>query len=108
MAVSVLSEILQTQIVAITTRSKSKGCVTHCSGFNRRWSDSLEITLNSPKALSVIEEAAQQLGDKALIGAGTVLDAEIGKRSNCCRSKIYHFSYCRCRDNKNDERVRHR
>ena len=36
----------------------------------------LEITLNSPKALHVIEQLADALGDEILIGAGTVLDAE--------------------------------
>ncbi|MRX47010.1 bifunctional 4-hydroxy-2-oxoglutarate aldolase/2-dehydro-3-deoxy-phosphogluconate aldolase [Pedobacter puniceum] len=36
----------------------------------------LEITLNSPKALQVIEQLADSIGNKVLIGAGTVLDPE--------------------------------
>jgi 2-dehydro-3-deoxyphosphogluconate aldolase/(4S)-4-hydroxy-2-oxoglutarate aldolase len=39
----------------------------------------VEITLNSPKALSVIEEAVGKVGDKMLVGAGTVMDAETAR-----------------------------
>jgi 2-dehydro-3-deoxyphosphogluconate aldolase / (4S)-4-hydroxy-2-oxoglutarate aldolase len=35
----------------------------------------LEITLNTRDALSVIKQASVQMGDRLLIGAGTVLDA---------------------------------
>ncbi len=35
----------------------------------------MEITLNSRDALSVIKQASVQMGDRLLIGAGTVLDA---------------------------------
>jgi len=41
-----------------------------------------EITFTVPDALSAIREASRQFGDKALIGAGTVLNAE------GCRSAI--------------------
>src|SRR3954452_8561580 len=36
----------------------------------------LELTLTIPNALEAIREASKQLGPRALIGAGTVLDAE--------------------------------
>ena len=36
----------------------------------------IEFTLTTPGALRTIEEAAKELGGEALIGAGTVLDAE--------------------------------
>jgi 2-dehydro-3-deoxyphosphogluconate aldolase / (4S)-4-hydroxy-2-oxoglutarate aldolase len=36
----------------------------------------MEITLNSRDALSVIKKASVQMGERLLIGAGTVLDAE--------------------------------
>jgi 2-dehydro-3-deoxyphosphogluconate aldolase/(4S)-4-hydroxy-2-oxoglutarate aldolase len=35
----------------------------------------LEITLNSPDALQAIEKTAHTMGDRLLVGAGTVLDA---------------------------------
>jgi 2-dehydro-3-deoxyphosphogluconate aldolase/(4S)-4-hydroxy-2-oxoglutarate aldolase len=40
---------------------------------------SLEVTINSPKALQVIEKVADHSGDKMLVGAGTVLDPETAR-----------------------------
>lgn len=36
---------------------------------------SIEITLNTPKALHMIEQVSDQYGDRMVVGAGTVLDA---------------------------------
>ncbi len=38
-----------------------------------------EVTFTVPDALSVIREAKRQLGDRVLLGAGTVLDAETAR-----------------------------
>jgi 2-dehydro-3-deoxyphosphogluconate aldolase/(4S)-4-hydroxy-2-oxoglutarate aldolase len=38
-----------------------------------------EVTLTVPNALDVIREAKQQLGDRVLLGAGTVLDPETAR-----------------------------
>ena len=38
--------------------------------------DVIEVTMTTPNALQVIEEAAEKYGDEVLIGVGTVLDAE--------------------------------
>ena len=40
----------------------------------------LEITLTVPGAIEIIRELTQRLGDEALIGAGTVLDAETARK----------------------------
>lgn len=40
----------------------------------------LEITLTVPGAVQIIRELSRQLGDDALIGAGTVLDAETAQQ----------------------------
>jgi 2-dehydro-3-deoxyphosphogluconate aldolase/(4S)-4-hydroxy-2-oxoglutarate aldolase len=44
----------------------------------------VEITMTVPGAVRVIEELAEETGDKTLIGAGTVLDAE--KARECVRA----------------------
>ena len=88
MAVSVLSEILQTQIVAIIRGANPKDVLRIAAALIDGGVTTLEITLNSPKALSVIEEAAQQLGDRALVGAGTVLDAETAKEAITAGAKF--------------------
>jgi 2-dehydro-3-deoxyphosphogluconate aldolase/(4S)-4-hydroxy-2-oxoglutarate aldolase len=41
----------------------------------------LEITLNSPDALSAIEEVSGQMGKELLVGAGTVMDARSAKNA---------------------------
>src|SRR5438045_913900 len=42
----------------------------------------IEITMTTPNAIGAIEEARRKLGDRALIGVGTVLD------SDTCRAAI--------------------
>src|SRR4051812_1913044 len=88
MAVSVLSEILQTQIVAIIRGANPKDVLRIAAALIDGGVTALEITLNSSKALSVIEEAAQQLGDRALVGAGTVLDGESAKEAIAAGAKF--------------------
>lgn len=44
--------------------------------------DVLEVTFTVPKAHKVLEQVADALGDKVLLGAGTVLDTET------CRTAI--------------------
>lgn len=39
----------------------------------------MEVTFTVPRALQVLEQVAQRLGDKILLGAGTVLDAETAR-----------------------------
>jgi len=48
----------------------------------------MEITLNSKNALSVLKEAALQLGDQLLIGAGTVLNAVSAKEAISAGAKF--------------------
>ena len=88
MAVSVLSEILRTQIVAIIRGANPKDVLRIAAALIEGGVTTLEITLNSPKALSVIEEAARQIGDRALVGAGTVLDAEAAKEAIAAGAKF--------------------
>lgn len=76
---SVLSQILETKIVAIIRGANPKDVLKIANALYKGGVKVLEITINSPKALRVIEEAADQLGDQVLIGAGTVLDAETAR-----------------------------
>ena len=40
-----------------------------------------EITMTVPRAIEAIESVAKHFGDRVLIGAGTVTDAETAKRA---------------------------
>lgn len=41
--------------------------------------DVMEVTFTVPRALQVLERVADRVGDRALLGAGTVLDAETAR-----------------------------
>lgn len=41
--------------------------------------EAMEVTFTVPKAASVIEQVADRLGEKIVLGAGTVLDAETAR-----------------------------
>ena len=71
-----LSTILENKIIAIIRGSKPKDALSIAKALIDGGIKVLEITMNSPKALSVIEEISSELGDEIVVGAGTVLDSE--------------------------------
>ncbi len=73
---STLTYILEHKIVAIMRGMPAKDAVNLATALYKGGINILEITLNSPNALQVIEELSQQFKDTMLIGAGTVLTAE--------------------------------
>lgn len=70
-----ISQILQSKIVAIIRGANPDDVPAIANALFEGGVKVLEITLNSPKALSVIEELSVKMKDKILVGAGTVLDA---------------------------------
>ena len=76
---SVLSQISRNKIVAIIRGAKPDDVLKIAEALRQGGVKVLEITLNSPNALAVIEKLITQKGDQMLIGAGTVLNAEAAK-----------------------------
>jgi 2-dehydro-3-deoxyphosphogluconate aldolase/(4S)-4-hydroxy-2-oxoglutarate aldolase len=74
-----LSQILENKIVAIIRGANPADVLKIAVALQQGGVKVLEITLNSPNALSVIEELTNQMGKQILIGAGTVLDAKTAK-----------------------------
>lgn len=85
---STLSQILETKIVAIIRGANPKDVLQIANALQKGGIKALEITLNSPKALSVIEEAVDEFGQNMLIGAGTVLDAETARAAISAGAKF--------------------
>ena len=52
-----------------------KGLVEVCRALQAGGIDAAEITMTTPGALGVIEQATAQIGQQCLIGVGSVLDA---------------------------------
>lgn len=71
---TVLSQILESKIVAIIRGANPKDVLRIAEALLAGGVKALEITMNSSNALSVIEEVAGKIGDEVLVGAGTVLD----------------------------------
>lgn len=70
-----LARILKHKIVAIIRGTDPDDFLNIADALLEGGLTVLEITLNSPYALTVIKKASLQLGDRLLIGAGTVLDS---------------------------------
>lgn len=85
---STLSQILETKIVAIIRGANPKDVLQIAKALQKGGVKALEITINSPKALSVIEEVADEIGQDVLVGAGTVLDAETARAAITAGAKF--------------------
>lgn len=70
-----LSHILKYQIVAIIRGAHPKDVLHLAEAIYEGGIKSIEITLNSEDAFSLIETLAHKMRERVLIGAGTVLDA---------------------------------
>ncbi|WP_223594441.1 bifunctional 4-hydroxy-2-oxoglutarate aldolase/2-dehydro-3-deoxy-phosphogluconate aldolase [Neobacillus bataviensis] len=84
----ILSGILENKIIAIIRGSKPERVLSIANALYEGGIKVLEITMNSPKALHVIEEVSGELGDKVLVGAGTVLDKETARAALLAGAKF--------------------
>lgn len=84
----VLQHILQHQIVAIIRGADPAGVIHIAKALNEGGIRILEITMNSEEPLRVIKEVADSLGDKMVIGAGTVLDAQTAREAVAAGAKF--------------------
>jgi 2-dehydro-3-deoxyphosphogluconate aldolase/(4S)-4-hydroxy-2-oxoglutarate aldolase len=71
--------IVETGIVPVVRASSPHQALAACSAIVRGGIATLEITMTVPRAIHVMEKLADTLGDKVLLGAGTVLDAETAR-----------------------------
>ena len=85
---SVLSQILEYKIVAILRGMQSKDVLNIVNALNDGGVKIVEVTLNSKDALPVIENLTHALGDKILIGAGTVLTITDAKNAITAGAKF--------------------
>lgn len=70
-----LQQILKTKIVAIIRGADPENVLAIVKALHEGGVMNVEVTLNSPNALGVIKEISGAMGDRMLVGAGTVLDA---------------------------------
>ncbi|HEY3964672.1 MAG TPA: bifunctional 4-hydroxy-2-oxoglutarate aldolase/2-dehydro-3-deoxy-phosphogluconate aldolase [Planctomycetaceae bacterium] len=74
-----LSRVLNSGIVAVIRSTSSEQLVEVARALYEGGVDVLEITFTVPRALEIIAAVRKALGDKVLLGAGTVLDPETAR-----------------------------
>ncbi len=76
MSVNVLERIREVGLVPVVRASSAEEAFAAVEAIRAGGIPILEITLTVPGAIGIIRELTHRLGDEALIGAGTVLDAD--------------------------------
>jgi 2-dehydro-3-deoxyphosphogluconate aldolase / (4S)-4-hydroxy-2-oxoglutarate aldolase len=76
---SVLAQIVENKIIAIIRGANPTDVMHIAEALYEGGIRLLEITMNSAEPLLVIEQVADKMGDKMVIGAGTVLDANMAR-----------------------------
>ena len=74
-----LERILKTKIVAVLRATSGEKLVGVAEALLAGGVEAIEVTFTVPRALEVIEKTAKVLGNRILLGAGTVLDPETAR-----------------------------
>ena len=72
---AVLAEIEATGVVAVIRAATGEQVVDICRALVAGGVTACEITMTTPDAIDAIARATAEIGDQALVGVGTVLDA---------------------------------
>jgi 2-dehydro-3-deoxyphosphogluconate aldolase/(4S)-4-hydroxy-2-oxoglutarate aldolase len=70
-----LDQLARTGVVAVIRADSGEQLVNVCRALGAGGVTACEITMTTPGALEAIAQASRELGDAALVGAGSVLDA---------------------------------
>jgi 2-dehydro-3-deoxyphosphogluconate aldolase/(4S)-4-hydroxy-2-oxoglutarate aldolase len=74
-----LNLIRETGVIAIMRAQSSEQLMAAADAIEKGGVRVIEVTMTTPGALGVIQEAAAKYGENVLFGAGTVLDAETAR-----------------------------
>jgi len=75
----ILSAIVETGILPVVRATSAEQALRAAEAIYRGGITTLEITMTVPGAIHVMEKVADRLGDKVILGAGTVLDGETAR-----------------------------
>jgi 2-dehydro-3-deoxyphosphogluconate aldolase/(4S)-4-hydroxy-2-oxoglutarate aldolase len=70
-----LSQIIDTGVVAVIRAPSKESLAPIAQALLEGGVAAIEVTMSTPKAIAGIEMLADALGDRAIVGVGTVLDA---------------------------------
>ena len=85
----ILAFITEVGIVPVVRCSSAEGAVQTVGALYRGGIRAAEITMTVPGAIRALEKAADQFGDKLVLGAGTVLDPETARACMLAGSEFF-------------------
>lgn len=85
----ILSSILRIGIVPVVRTTSAESAVLAVEAIYRGGIPCAEITMTVPGALKALEKVADALGDKIILGAGTVLDPETARSSMLAGAEFF-------------------
>lgn len=84
-----LQRVLDLGIVAIIRAPRGDQLVQVAEALHRGGIDVIEITFTVPRAVEVLAEVSRKLGDRVLLGAGTVLDSETARSAMLAGAEFF-------------------
>ncbi|CAG9620936.1 bifunctional 4-hydroxy-2-oxoglutarate aldolase/2-dehydro-3-deoxy-phosphogluconate aldolase [Sutcliffiella rhizosphaerae] len=85
---SLLKEIKEVGVVAVIRGATEDNILKIASSLSAGGVKALEITVETPKVLTLMEKVASEMGDEVIVGAGTVLDPETARAAIMAGSKF--------------------
>ena len=74
-----LTRLITSGVVAVIRMEDARQLIAVAEALKAGGVESIEFTMTTPGALTVMEQVAGRFGDEVLLGAGTVLDAETAR-----------------------------
>ncbi len=76
---SAVEKLVKTGLVPIVRASSAEEALKVMEAIHAGGISTIEVTMTVPGALKVLEQMADRLGDRVLLGAGTILDPETAR-----------------------------
>jgi 2-dehydro-3-deoxyphosphogluconate aldolase / (4S)-4-hydroxy-2-oxoglutarate aldolase len=77
----IISLLIEPGVIAVVRAPKPEQVLPLARALLTGGVLAIEITMSTPRAIEVIRQACQQLGERAVIGVGTVLDAATARQA---------------------------
>ncbi|MBA4493061.1 bifunctional 4-hydroxy-2-oxoglutarate aldolase/2-dehydro-3-deoxy-phosphogluconate aldolase [Paenactinomyces guangxiensis] len=85
---NLLNQIKENGIVAVIRGARPQNVSDIARALKNGGVKTLEITVETPKVLSLIEQVSDEFGDEVIVGAGTVLDPETARAAIMAGAKF--------------------
>lgn len=85
---SLIHELTESGIVAVIRGANKDNIIPIAKALSEGGVKALELTVETPKILSLVEIVADELKDEVIVGVGTVLDAETARSSIMAGAKF--------------------